>query len=207
MGARDDPELLAVARSAGLRVLEAPLMVLDPAALPDPATLVRRAGADRSTRPPRLRRRSRRASCGGARSASRAAGTATGAAGPAERDAAVTALDTGRARRGASPDPPTADGSPRWPSTPDRGRAGQRHGHRGSATSPRSPGWPPCQPPRRRGLGAAVTAHPGPGAPRHRHRPGLPVRWQRGDRPGLPAGRLPPHRHRLHRRTGRRSIA
>ena len=33
------PELLAVARSAGLAVLEAPLMVLDPAALPDPATL------------------------------------------------------------------------------------------------------------------------------------------------------------------------
>ncbi|MEV0732078.1 GNAT family N-acetyltransferase [Polymorphospora sp. NPDC050346] len=34
-----DPDLLAVARSAGLSVLEAPLMVLDPAALPDPATL------------------------------------------------------------------------------------------------------------------------------------------------------------------------
>ncbi|MBM0234953.1 GNAT family N-acetyltransferase, partial [Micromonospora sp. STR1_7] len=33
------PQLLAVARSAGLNVLEAPLMVLDPAALPDPATL------------------------------------------------------------------------------------------------------------------------------------------------------------------------
>ncbi|MEV0395709.1 GNAT family N-acetyltransferase [Polymorphospora rubra] len=34
-----DPDLLAVARSAGLSVLEAPLMVLDPVALPDPATL------------------------------------------------------------------------------------------------------------------------------------------------------------------------
>ncbi|MEV7229276.1 MULTISPECIES: GNAT family N-acetyltransferase [Polymorphospora] len=34
-----DPDLLAVARSAGLSVLEAPLMVLDPAALPAPATL------------------------------------------------------------------------------------------------------------------------------------------------------------------------
>lgn len=33
------PQLLAVARSAGLAVLEAPLMVLDPAALPDPAAL------------------------------------------------------------------------------------------------------------------------------------------------------------------------
>ncbi|MCM0677763.1 GNAT family N-acetyltransferase, partial [Micromonospora phytophila] len=33
------PDLLAVARSAGLSVLEAPLMVLDPAALPDPGTL------------------------------------------------------------------------------------------------------------------------------------------------------------------------
>lgn len=34
-----DPDLIAIARSAGLAVLEAPLMVLDPEALPDPATL------------------------------------------------------------------------------------------------------------------------------------------------------------------------
>ncbi|MEV1146111.1 GNAT family N-acetyltransferase, partial [Micromonospora sp. NPDC049799] len=33
------PDLLPVVRSAGLSVLEAPLMVLDPAAVPDPATL------------------------------------------------------------------------------------------------------------------------------------------------------------------------
>src|SRR5262245_17940301 len=33
------PDLLAVARSAGLSVLEAPLMVLDPEALPDPSAL------------------------------------------------------------------------------------------------------------------------------------------------------------------------
>ncbi|MBM0239434.1 GNAT family N-acetyltransferase, partial [Micromonospora sp. ATA32] len=39
------PDLLPVARSAGLTVLEAPLMVLDPAALPRPGRAERRTGA------------------------------------------------------------------------------------------------------------------------------------------------------------------
>lgn len=85
-----NPDLLAVARSAGLSVLEAPLMVLDAAALPaaeslskTPVRLVdpvgRRFAADLATR---------RAIN---EIAFAAAGTAVGAAGPAARDGALAA--------------------------------------------------------------------------------------------------------------------
>ncbi|MET8255589.1 GNAT family N-acetyltransferase, partial [Micromonospora sp. NPDC005197] len=96
------PELLAVARSAGLNVLEAPLMVLDETALPDPATLsdvpVRVLAADSPDFAADVAARRAVAAV-----AFGAAGTATGPAGPAERDAAVTelelaALDEERAR-------------------------------------------------------------------------------------------------------------
>ncbi|WP_442933793.1 GNAT family N-acetyltransferase [Micromonospora sp. CPCC 205556] len=86
------PDLLAVARSAGLGVLEAPLMVLDPAALPDPATLtdvpLRMLDPDAPGFAADVAARRAVAAVGFS-----AAGTATGDAGPAERDAAVTELD------------------------------------------------------------------------------------------------------------------
>ncbi|MEU5674949.1 GNAT family N-acetyltransferase, partial [Micromonospora sp. NPDC047753] len=86
------PELLAVARSAGLSVLEAPLMVLDPSALPDPATLsdaaVRVLAADSPGFAADVAARRAVAAVAFA-----AAGTAPGEAGPAERDAAVTELE------------------------------------------------------------------------------------------------------------------
>lgn len=86
------PQLLAVARSAGLNVLEAPLMVLDPAALPDPATLsdvpVRVLAADSPDFAADVAARRAVAAVAFA-----AAGTARGEAGPAERDAAVTGLE------------------------------------------------------------------------------------------------------------------
>ncbi|MBQ1027592.1 GNAT family N-acetyltransferase [Micromonospora sp. C95] len=93
-----DPELLPVARSAGLAVLEAPLMVLDPAALPDPATLLHRDCAeDVSVRlldpadedlADAVAARRAVAAVGFA-----APGTARGGAGAAERDAAMIGLD------------------------------------------------------------------------------------------------------------------
>ncbi|MEU7924789.1 GNAT family N-acetyltransferase [Micromonospora sp. NPDC049801] len=86
------PELLAVARSAGLSVLEAPLMVLDPAALPDPATLsdvpVRVLAADSPDFAADVAARRAVAAV-----AFGVPGTAPGEAGPAERDAAVTELE------------------------------------------------------------------------------------------------------------------
>ncbi|MFF5178467.1 GNAT family N-acetyltransferase [Micromonospora sp. NPDC000316] len=86
------PDLLAVARSAGLSVLEAPLMVLDPAALPDPATLsdvpVRVLAADSPGFAADVAARRAVAAVAFA-----AAGTAPGEAGPAQRDAAVTELE------------------------------------------------------------------------------------------------------------------
>ncbi|SCF00838.1 FR47-like protein [Micromonospora coriariae] len=86
------PELLAVARSAGLSVLEAPLMVLDPAALPDPATLsdvpVRVLAADSPGFAADVAARRAVAAVSFA-----AAGTARGDAGPAERDAAISELE------------------------------------------------------------------------------------------------------------------
>ncbi|MEV0878483.1 GNAT family N-acetyltransferase [Micromonospora echinofusca] len=86
------PDLLAVARSAGLAVLEAPLMVLDPAALPDPGTLtdvplrVLDAAAPNFAADVAARRAV--AAVGFS-----AAGTGRGEAGPAQRDAAMAELD------------------------------------------------------------------------------------------------------------------
>ncbi|KAB1937199.1 GNAT family N-acetyltransferase [Micromonospora sp. ALFpr18c] len=86
------PQLLAVARSAGLNVLEAPLMVLDEAALPDPASLsdvpVRVLMPDSPDFAADVAARRAVAAVAFA-----AAGTARGDAGPAERDAAVTGLE------------------------------------------------------------------------------------------------------------------
>ncbi|WP_328426782.1 GNAT family N-acetyltransferase [Micromonospora sp. NBC_00389] len=150
-----NPELLAVARSAGLNVLEAPLMVLDPAALPDPATLsdvpVRVLAADSPGFAADVAGRRAVAAVSFA-----AAGTERGDAGPAERDAAVTeleqaALDEERTR--------IADGRriSVLAGTPTEGalasgmamRVGDVAEIAGVATLPAA---------RRRGLGAALTA-------------------------------------------------
>lgn len=86
------PDLLAVARSAGLSVLEAPLMVLDPAALPDPAALtaapVRLLDPDAPDFAADVAVRRAVAAVGFS-----APGTGRGDAGPAERDAAVAEVD------------------------------------------------------------------------------------------------------------------
>ncbi|MEU9508113.1 GNAT family N-acetyltransferase [Micromonospora sp. NPDC048170] len=86
------PGLLAVARSAGLSVLEAPLMVLDPAALPDPGTLTDVPLWVLDTADPGFAAdvATRRAVAAVGFSA---AGTEPGEAGPAQRDAAVAELD------------------------------------------------------------------------------------------------------------------
>ncbi|PWU46215.1 GNAT family N-acetyltransferase [Micromonospora sp. S4605] len=149
------PDLLAVARSAGLSVLEAPLMVLDPAALPDPATLadvpVRVLGPDA----PDLA-----ADVAAGRAVAAVGfsfpGTGRGDAGPGQRDAAMTgldvaALDDERVRiadgrrltvlAGTSEEGPLASGMAM--------RVGDVAEIAGVATLPVA---------RRRGLGAAVTA-------------------------------------------------
>ncbi|RKN50741.1 GNAT family N-acetyltransferase [Micromonospora endolithica] len=149
------PALLPVARSAGLSVLEAPLMVLDPAALPDPATLtdvpLRSLDPDAPGFAADVAARRAVAAVGFA-----VPGTARGDAGPAQRDAAVTelevaALDEERAR--------IADGRrlSALAGTPEDGalasgmamRVGEVAEIAGVATLPVA---------RRRGLGAAVTA-------------------------------------------------
>ncbi|MEH1099339.1 GNAT family N-acetyltransferase [Micromonospora sp. CPCC 205561] len=149
------PGLLAVARSAGLAVLEAPLMVLDPAALPDPGTLtdvpVRMLDAAAPGFAADVAARGAVAAVGFA-----SAGTARGEAGPAQRDAALAglddaALDEERVR--------TADGRrlSALAGTPAEGalasgmamRVGEVAEIAGVATLPAA---------RRRGLGAAVTA-------------------------------------------------
>ncbi|HEU4423955.1 MAG TPA: GNAT family N-acetyltransferase [Pilimelia sp.] len=85
------PDLLAVARSAGLSVLEAPLMVLDHAALPDPSALaslpIRILDPDDPAFAGDLAVRRAIAHVGFG-----APGTALGSAGPAERDAAIVTL-------------------------------------------------------------------------------------------------------------------
>ncbi|WP_229400370.1 GNAT family N-acetyltransferase [Micromonospora okii] len=149
------PDLLPVARAAGLTVLEAPLMVLDPAALAAPGDFtdvpvrLLDAGAPGFARDVAVRRAV--AAVGFS-----AAGTARGDAGPAQRDAAVTGLDAAaleeeRAR--------LADGSRLsvLAGTPEEGalasgiamRVGDTAEVAGVATLPAA---------RRRGLGAAVTA-------------------------------------------------
>ncbi|MFJ8686977.1 GNAT family N-acetyltransferase [Micromonospora wenchangensis] len=87
------PDLLATARAAGLSVLEAPLMVLDPQVTPpDPATLtdvpVRVLDPDAAGFALDVAARRAVAAVGFS-----AAGTVPGDAGPAERDAAMTELD------------------------------------------------------------------------------------------------------------------
>lgn len=149
------PDLLAIARSAGLSVLEAPLLVLDPAALP--------AAAELSDVPVRL---ANPASPGFARDVALcravaqvgfgAPGTGTGSAGAAERDAAMRPLteqeimaERDRALSGAS--------TSALAESPRDGVLASGVGMRvddvveiaGVATLPAD---------RRRGLGAAVTA-------------------------------------------------
>ncbi|MGK5676762.1 GNAT family N-acetyltransferase [Micromonospora sp. URMC 106] len=149
------PGLLAVARSAGLSVLEAPLMVLDPAALPDPGTLTDVPVRLLDPAGPGF------AADVAARRAVAAVGFSTpgtgrGEAGPAQRDAAVAeldeaALDEERARiadgrrlsalAGTAADGALASGMAM--------RVGGVAEIAGIATLPAA---------RRRGLGAAVTA-------------------------------------------------
>ncbi|SCL23807.1 GNAT family N-acetyltransferase [Micromonospora inyonensis] len=86
------PDLLAVARSAGLAVLEAPLLVLDPAACPDPAGLtdvpVRLLDPAAPDFAAQVAIRRAVAAVGFS-----TPGTGAGDAGPRERDAAVEELD------------------------------------------------------------------------------------------------------------------
>ncbi|MEV4519596.1 GNAT family N-acetyltransferase [Micromonospora tulbaghiae] len=86
------PDLLAVARSAGLSVLEAPLMLLEPQRLPDPGTFsdvpVRVLDPAEPGFAADIALRRAVAAVGFANG-----GTARGDAGPAERDAALAQLD------------------------------------------------------------------------------------------------------------------
>ncbi|MCX4471062.1 GNAT family N-acetyltransferase [Micromonospora sp. NBC_01655] len=150
-----NPDLLAVARSAGLAVLEAPLMMLDPAALAAPGEFtdvpVRLLDPAAPGFAADVAARRAVAAVGFS-----AAGTARGTAGPAQRDAAVTELDVAtldeeRARvadggrlsalAGTPADGPLASGMAM--------RVGEVAEIAGVATLPAA---------RRRGLGAAVTA-------------------------------------------------
>ncbi|PTA45289.1 GNAT family N-acetyltransferase [Micromonospora sp. RP3T] len=149
------PSLLAVARSAGLTVLEAPLMLLEAERLPDPGTLsdvpMRVLDPDETGFAADIALRRAVAAVGFAHG-----GTARGDAGPAERDAAlarldVDALDEEAARvadgrrvsvlAGTPADGPLASGMAM--------RVGDVAEIAGVATLPSA---------RRRGLGAAVTA-------------------------------------------------
>lgn len=150
-----DPELLEVARAAGLTVLEAPLMVLDPDALADPAefTDVRVRLLDPATPSFAMDVAVRRAVAAVGFSA---AGTARGDAGPAQRDAAIIELDAAAL---AEEREHIADGRrlSALAETPAEGalaggmamRVGDVAEIAGVATLPSA---------RRRGLGAAVTA-------------------------------------------------
>ncbi|MEU5721788.1 GNAT family N-acetyltransferase [Micromonospora sp. NPDC047738] len=149
------PDLLAVARSAGLSVLEAPLMVLDPARLPDPAALsdvpVRVLDPADPGFAADVAVRRAVAAIGFANG-----GTARGDAGPAERDAAVSRLDVATLEEDATR---IADGRriSVLAETPEQGalasgmamRVGDVAEIAGVASLPAA---------RRRGLGAAVTA-------------------------------------------------
>ncbi|GIJ31835.1 GNAT family N-acetyltransferase [Micromonospora sediminimaris] len=148
------PALLAVARSGGLCVLEAPLMVLDPAALPNPAELgvpVRLLDPADEDFDSAVAARRAVAAVGFA-----APGTGRGGAGPADRDAAMIGLDAAAVDEERSR---IADGSrlSALAGTPTEGplasgmalRVGDVAEIAGVATLPTA---------RRRGLGAAVTA-------------------------------------------------
>lgn len=82
------PGLIEIAEADGLSVLRAPLMVLDPASLPDLVTGARILDADSPTIAADLSMRHAVAAVGFS-----APGTETGSAGLAERDAAVSPLD------------------------------------------------------------------------------------------------------------------
>ncbi|MDW3849109.1 GNAT family N-acetyltransferase [Micromonospora sp. BRA006-A] len=149
------PDLLAVARSAGLSVLEAPLMLLEPERLPDPGTFsdvpvrVLDPGDPGFAADIALRRAV--AAVGFANG-----GTARGDAGPAERDAGLAQLDVAALEEEATR---VADGRriSVLAETPDEGalasgmamRVGDVAEIAGVATLPSA---------RQRGLGAAVTA-------------------------------------------------
>ncbi|MET9299965.1 GNAT family N-acetyltransferase [Micromonospora aurantiaca] len=149
------PDLLAVARSAGLSVLEAPLMLLEPERLPDPGTFsdvpvrVLDPGDPGFAADIALRRAV--AAVGFANG-----GTARGDAGPAERDAALAQLDVAALEEEATR---VADGRriSVLAETPDEGALASGMAMRvddvaeiaGVATLPSA---------RQRGLGAAVTA-------------------------------------------------
>ena len=149
------PDLLAVARSAGLSVLEAPLMLLEPERLPDPGTFsdvpvrVLDPGDPGFAADIALRRAV--AAVGFANG-----GTARGDAGPAERDAALAQLDVAALEEEATR---VADGRriSVLADTPDEGALASGMAMRvddvaeiaGVATLPSA---------RQRGLGAAVTA-------------------------------------------------
>ncbi|WP_174537226.1 GNAT family N-acetyltransferase [Micromonospora chalcea] len=149
------PDLLAVARSAGLSVLEAPLMLLEPEQLPEPGTFsdvpVRVLDPAGPGFAADIALRRAVAAVGFANS-----GTARGEAGPAERDAAVSGLDVAALEEEATR---VADGRrvSVLAGTPEEGalasgmamRVGDVAEIAGVATLPSA---------RRRGLGAAVTA-------------------------------------------------
>ncbi|MEW2591623.1 GNAT family N-acetyltransferase [Micromonospora aurantiaca] len=149
------PDLLAVARSAGLSVLEAPLMLLEPERLPDPGTFsdvpvrVLDPGDPGFAADIALRRAV--AAVGFANG-----GTARGDAGSAERDAALAQLDVAALEEEATR---VSDGRriSVLAETPDEGALASGMAMRvddvaeiaGVATLPSA---------RQRGLGAAVTA-------------------------------------------------
>ncbi|MFD6262036.1 GNAT family N-acetyltransferase [Micromonospora chalcea] len=149
------PDLLAVARSAGLSVLEAPLMLLEPERLPEPGTFsdvpVRVLDPAEPGFAADIALRRAVAAVGFANG-----GTARGEAGPAERDAAVAGLDVAALEEEATR---VADGRrvSVLAGTPEEGalasgmamRVGDVAEIAGVATLPSA---------RRRGLGAAVTA-------------------------------------------------
>lgn len=149
------PDLLAVARSAGLSVLEAPLMLLEPERLPDPATFsdvpVRVLDPADPGFAADIALRRAVAAVGFANG-----GTARGDAGPAERDAALARLDVAALEEEATR---VADGRrvSVLAGTPAEGALASGMAMRvddvaeiaGVATLPSA---------RQRGLGAAVTA-------------------------------------------------
>ncbi|MDO3687110.1 GNAT family N-acetyltransferase [Micromonospora sp. C28ISP2-4] len=149
------PDLLAVARSAGLSVLEAPLMLLEPERLPDPGTFsdvpVRVLDPAQPGFAADIALRRAVAAVGFANG-----GTARGDAGPADRDAALAQLDVAALEEEATR---VADGRriSVLAGTPDEGALASGMAMRvddvaeiaGVATLPSA---------RQRGLGAAVTA-------------------------------------------------
>ena len=149
------PDLLAVARSAGLSVLEAPLMLLEPQRLPDPGTFsdvpVRVLDPAEPGFAADIALRRAVAAVGFANG-----GTARGDAGPAERDAALAQLDVAALEEEATR---VAEGRriSVLAGTPDEGALASGMAMRvddvaeiaGVATLPSA---------RQRGLGAAVTA-------------------------------------------------